>query len=700
MISLLKPDRATFLADVDPIYVYASERLLCGPLRLLSALCRQSFLNRRERQGLAKGRKGKTEKDALSSEAPYWDRGRLARNERAARTHLFARLGTCIGVVLQLLFFASLAHGQVTTPSPKPTPEPAVMGTIRGRVVSSDGRPLPNANVMAQGVSATPSIKMKSSDAEGAFVLEDVAAGLYIVTANAPGYIDEAMTIGDPTDLPRYLIGSRVKITMIKGGVLTGTVTDSKGQPVVGAPVIASLSGAATSLSGFMTGTMGETDDRGIYRLYGLTPGSYIIAAGGSAPFGTFSTSGFELDVPTFYPSSTRDTAVPVAVRSGDEASGIDIKYRGTEGHAISGVVVGSVETGNAGGAVFVMLSPAGTSSIQAMSLTTALEQRRVFNFSGLADGDYDLFAGFQGGPTENQLVATKRVTVRNGDVTGVELKLILLGSITGNITLDPIKDEDKCDKRASQVLEVMLKTPRDEPKKAGAALMPGLFGNIGTLLNAKGEFNIRNVEAGKYRFAFKLPTDAWYVRAIASGPGLTIPAERPANRTPAAGTPTLSAKATPSTSSAGTAPNALSEGVVTVKATERISGVTIAIGQNAAGLKGKVAGSNEGAAVPGGLHVHLVPAEREHANNVLRYGEAAVNSDGSFALTNLAPGRYLIVSRIKAETAAGARSRDLAWDAAARAKLRTAAEAANVVVELNPCQRLNDYSLSLQPIP
>lgn len=621
----------------------------------------------------------------------HGDRGRLARNERVARkafrSSALATLGL-VFVVIQLLLVAS-ARAQTPAPTPKPSPDPVVVGTIRGRVVSADGRPVTNATVMAQGISATPSIKIKPVDAEGSFLLEDLPAGLYIVIANAPGYIDETMTTGDPSELPRYLIGSRLKITMIKGGVVTGVVTDSKGQPVVGVPVIASPPTGASSLSSFMGGMTGETDDRGIYRLFGLPPGPYTIAAGGGSPFGQFSTTGFELDVPTFYPSSTRDTAVPVAVRSGDEATGIDIKYRGTEGHAISGVVLGTVETGAAGGAVFVMLSPAGTSAIQSMALTTALEQRRVFSFNGVADGDYDLFAGHQGGATENQMVASKRVTVRNGDLTGVELKLAVPGSIAGTITLDRINDEDKCDKRSSQTMEILIKTPRDDAVKVGRSLMPSLFGNVGTMINAKGEFNIRNVEPGKYRFAFRLPTDAWYVRAITPGAAAGPTPATTAARVPAA-----------STSPATVVLNELSQGIVTIKATERIGGVTIAIGQNAAGLSGKVAGTNEGAAIPGGLRVHLVPAEREHANNVLRYGETTVQSDGSFALTNLAPGRYLIVSRIKAETAANARERELAWDAAARAKLRTAAEAANVVVELKPCQRLKDYSLNLQPIP
>jgi hypothetical protein len=545
---------------------------------------------------------------------------------------------------------------------------------------------------MAQGVSATPSIKMKPVDAEGAFVLEDLPAGLYIVMATAPGYIDETMLTGDPTDLPRHLIGSRLKITMIKGGVITGAVTDSKGQPVVGVPIQASPPSGASTLSSFMGGTTSETDDRGVYRIFGLPPGQYTVAAGGGAPFGQFSTSGFELDVPTYYPSSTRDTAVPVTVRSGDEATGIDIKYRGTEGHSISGVVLGTVEAGPAGGAVFVMLSSAGTSSIQAMALASTHEQRRVFSFDGIADGDYDLFAGFQGVPTENPMVATKRVTVRNGDLTGVELRLAQMGSIAGTLTLDPITDENKCDKRTSQVVEIMLNAPRDDAKKSGGALMPSLFGNAGTTMTAKGEFMIKNVEPGKYRFAVKLPTDAWYVRAInpagatATSPAATTAASRPS----AASTPI-------STSTAGVTQTELSQGVVTIKSTERVGGLSISIGQDAAGLAGKIATDGP---IPGGLRVHLVPAEREQANNVLRYSEAIVNSDGSFTLTKLAPGRYLIVSRIKPETVATARSRDLAWDAAARTKLRTAAETANTVVELKPCQRLTDYSLKLQPIP
>ena len=78
------------------------------------------------------------------------------------------------------------------------------------------------------------------------------------------------------------------------------------------------------------------TDDRGVYRFYGLTSGSYLIIASGHNEY-YYEPNAYETDAPTYYPSSTRDTAMPVTVRAGEEITGIDIRYRGEPGHAISG---------------------------------------------------------------------------------------------------------------------------------------------------------------------------------------------------------------------------------------------------------------------------------------------------------------------------------------------------------------------------
>lgn len=115
------------------------------------------------------------------------------------------------------------------------------------------------------------------------------------------------------------------------------------------------------------------------------------------------------------------------------------------------------------------------------LAITSPLDQRRAFGFNGVADGEYDLFAAFQTGqPNDGALVANKRVTVRGGDVTGVELNLAQLASIAGTITLDPIKAEDKCDQRGSQLIETVFKARRDEPRKSGSQMMTTMLAGFG----------------------------------------------------------------------------------------------------------------------------------------------------------------------------------------------------------------------------
>lgn len=110
--------------------------------------------------------------------------------------------------------------------------------------------------------------------------------------------------------------------------------------------------------------------------------------------------------------------------------------------------------------------------------------------------------------------------------------------------------------------------------------------------------------------------------------------------------------------------------------------------------MRGRLAPA--GTAIREGTRVYLVPVERDQANNILRYSETFVKSDGSFALTNLAPGRYLILSRAEAPTNPDTSPRPIAWDAAARARLRREAEAANTIIELKPCQQMVDYELKI----
>ena len=81
-----------------------------------------------------------------------------------------------------------------------------------------------------------------------------------------------------------------IDFALSRGGVITGRITDHNGEPQAGIPM------SALRLLWGPGGTRQHerislrlfdrilTDDLGQYRIYGLSPGSYIVAAGAAAP--------------------------------------------------------------------------------------------------------------------------------------------------------------------------------------------------------------------------------------------------------------------------------------------------------------------------------------------------------------------------------------------------------------------------------
>lgn len=116
---------------------------------------------------------------------------------------------------------------------------------------------------------------------------------------------------------------------------------------------------------------------------------------------------------------------------------------------------------------------------------------------------------------------------------------------------------------------------------------------------------------------------------------------------------------------------------------------------EGAASVRGKIIPATAGAKLPAHLRVHAIPAERERADAVLHYAQVNANSDGSFTLTNLAPGKYWLHARVNSDDEATTLPpRPAAWDNTERARLRREAEAAKVEIELQPCQRVSNYEI------
>jgi hypothetical protein len=416
------------------------------------------------------------------------------------------------------------------------------------------------------------------------------------------------------------------------------------------------------------------TDDRGIYRIYGLQPGAYMIVVGGGNPYYFGMANLYDVDSPTYYPSSTRDTAVEVSVRAGEEATGVDIRYRGERGHTISGQVSGLVNpTGRFG--IGVILMRAGTGVFEAQTFVSDVGGKRAFSLNGVPDGDYELITQGYFDKGDSMASPPRRVTVRGADVTGVQLQLAPLASIAGRITLEPLQKDEECAKTNAQVamLQTLVTARREDQDKERLQAAP--FSSSGNVASEQGEFLIRNLSGGLFRLTVRPPGEDWYVRSVS----LPLTA-----RPPTAQAKPSEAKATPA-----------APGTVATKMGERTSGININLAQGAATLRGRVVSQAEGAAIPANLRAHLVPAERERADDILRYAETSLNADGSFTFTNLAPGRYWVTLRPAPQSDFLQPPRMLAWDEEGRKALRREAEAANNAVELKLCQQLKDYSLS-----
>jgi Carboxypeptidase regulatory-like domain len=554
------------------------------------------------------------------------------------------------------------------------TPE-AQTGVITGRVVTDDGSGLPGVTVTLTPVAADRRTILRgsqnrtSTDEDGNFKFTGLAPLVYSVSASsAKGYVQSPVPVSERQDSGYHRIGANVTITMIKGGAITGRVTNAMGEPLIGVQVNAAMArGAEGSADRGSSGNLRFTDDRGVYRIYGLSPGTYVVFTRNRFhPF----PSPYDKDGPTYYPSSTRETAAEVTVTGGGEASGVDIRYRGDRGHAVSGSISFSGEPIASSVSIMIAL----TNTVTGVVRSDADRFSERFAIYAVTDGEYEI-TGRWILPSNEEIIASvpRRIVVKGADVGGIELKLLPMASIAGKFALEATPGV--CESKRKWSLEEALLAIRTVTKPGEAT--PARSKTVVNGLTEKGEFTVYYIAADRYFLEPRLPNENWYVKAI-TAPASTSTS---ANTSGAAARGALSAD--------------ISRNGITLKAGEKITGVVATIADGAAGLSGKVIPTTEGSRLPPRLCIHLVPAEARAADEVLRYAETYARSDGSFLLSNLAPGKYSLIARAAPDD----ETSDLpvtpvAWDATERAKLRREAMTAKNEIELRPCGRVKDYGL------
>jgi hypothetical protein len=565
----------------------------------------------------------------------------------------------CAPILAILLFFH---YSQRTLAQEPAVSKPGRDGSISGRVISLDGQPMAGARVMA-----TPEGKKRliisptgaTADEEGNFKIEGLSLGTYRLSAVAPAYV-EAADAGQPL-LRR--VGDNATIRMEKGGVITGRVLDESGEPMVGVAVIpVRVRGLDESPAGRPPARLrggASTDDRGVYRIYGLEPGVYVVKVSGAfVPFaGPWRVS---LAAPTYHPSSARAGATELSLAAGQEISGVDINCRLLRGSTLSGTITGA--TGDPGAfneTIIKLLSVPERQSIG----NNAYVRDGSFVINGVEDGVYELAAAKIQEKFELEIAGPRRVVVKGADQTGITLKFEKMGSVAGRVVVDPAKPPEVCKADVSYTpQEVLIGATRDIQAKSALVEMLEREGFPISLRGAspdeKGEFTLNNIDTGRIRLSIDLPDETWYIRSLSRKVGAT---------------------ATP-----------IAQTGLTLKAGDRVSGVEAVLSPAGASLKGKVVPLQEGGALPRRSQLLLLPVTTAAADDVLQYADCIVGPDGAFEVQHLAPGKYWAL--LKPVEPVVQRPADL--DPALRAKLRKEAESRKVEIELKPCQRVDGYLL------
>ena len=591
-----------------------------------------------------------------------------------------SRIVLAVASTVLAIASCSVTQAQQSSP-PDEKPEEIKTGTISGTVVNENGQPIANVSVYVRAVNSTGQGRTTSTNNEGNFQVNGLDRAAYTISAYVPAFVT-APRDTDNAQPVYYRVGDSVRLDLIKGGVLTGTVTSASGEPVVAVRVrayrIRDANGQPPKNGAPQTAER-STDDRGIFRLYGLSPGTYLVSAGGQGNY--FSgVSAYGFDVPTYAPSSTRDTAAEFNVRAGEETTNVDIKYRGEPGRVVSGIATGptpALPSGTYPG-FNITLTPVSDGVPLWSTYSPQPPGSRGFAFFGVADGDYDLMAQSTVGLGEFAISEPRRITVKGADITGLELITKPLGSIKGRVALENSKDPACKGKRRPLFAETLVAAQRNEKDRSKDQAQSLRFTATQTAPDKEGAFTLRNLTPGQYDFNPRFFAKYWYLQSI------VLPASA---AQPAAGRP----------ASAGRSLEA-ARNRLTLKSGERASGLTITLAEGAASLRGSIK-VGEGERVPAKLYLHLVPAEKEKADDVLRFFATTVNGDGTFAIGNLPPGRYFALIRVAPDNESQWASKlRLPEEADTRAKLRREAEAAKTEIEFKPCQNLTDYQLPPKP--
>ncbi len=380
-------------------------------------------------------------------------------------------------------------------------------GSITGRITFKE-QPLPGVLVTLESVRPNPNSQQTpisaKTDTDGRYRLTGIAAGSYSVSPRALAYVisfdgatyrpGKPVTISDGEALDGF------DFALVKGGVMSGTITDHTGRAVIGQRVNLERLNEQGKAGAFRSGNyrMFETEDRGAYRLYGLPAGRYKISLGEGGKDGSLTigrAGGFYRL--TYYPGVTDEAeAKIVELTEGGEITDIDFKVSQPEKtyEAKGRVIDSSTGAPLPGLNVAHGALPKGQENIGGYGSTNEMTNANgEFVIRGLTPGRYAAFpvtnSFFPGADASKEYFSDPTIfEVVSNDVEGLEIKAQRGTSVSGTVVIEGATDP--------AILKLLTRVTVSARIEAKSMQSPSRSAQV----NPDGTFRLSGLRPGKAR--------------------------------------------------------------------------------------------------------------------------------------------------------------------------------------------------------
>ena len=409
-----------------------------------------------------------------------------------------ARLAT---LFLSLSFCAPVCLGQ--SPASKAAGKPG--GVITG-TVTVHGKGLPGVTVTLRPASfggQGQDLPQAKTDAEGKYRITDVPLGSYYVTPVAPVYIvpgaGRLAFAADPVVITGGETIDGIDFSLVRGGVVTGKVVDAEGRPVIEQAVglqSADQSSQRGGFPGFAAGGGARTDDRGIYRIYGVPAGRYLVSVGAQQRLSAYSAvMGQQVYKQTFYPEAADSSqATVVEVAEGEEVGHVDITVGGrVEEYSVTGQVIDKGSGAPVPNVGFTLSVLAGGGNRQRalglLTLPVFSDGAGQFRVDNVPAGRYVISLSPQ---TSNGMSGQSApFDVINQDVSGVLVPAVSGAGLSGFVALEGVQDPSILSELLQFQVQVFVQGGGGAAGTASVQTVP---------LNPDGSFQFGGLPAGTVR--------------------------------------------------------------------------------------------------------------------------------------------------------------------------------------------------------